>query len=98
MTKRNKKNNFSKFVQYSSLIILITSFFVSLLTIKNECISTQHNIEKLHRLNISNSNIVKELQSNKEFLMSEKYISNYLSEQMTVVVPETLIIEIEMSK
>ena len=29
-------------------------------------------------------------------LMSEKYISNYLSEQMTVVVPETLIIDREL--
>ena len=95
MTKRNKKNNFSKFVQYSSLIILITSFFVSLLTIKNECISTQHNIEKLHRLNISNSNIVKELQSNKELLMSENYINSFLSDKMTVVTPETLVIYIK---
>ena len=64
------------------------------LTIKNECIKTQLEIEKLHKLQISNSNIVKELQSNKEFLMSEEYISSYLLNEMTVAVPETLLIEI----
>ena len=97
--KKNKKNkNLSGFIVYISFIFCFTILGVSYIYIKEEIEKTQYEIEKLHEINTSNTNIVKELQSNKEFLMSEKYISNYLSEQMTVVVPETLIIEIEMSK
>ena len=94
MIKKEYNKNFSKFIFYTLFIIICTILFLSKLTIKNECIKTQLEIEKLHKLQISNSNIVKELQSNKEFLMSEEYISSYLLNEMTVAVPETLLIEI----
>ena len=94
MRKKEYNQNFSKFIFYTFFIISLTVIFLSKLTIKNECVKTQFEIENLHKLQISNSNIVKELQSNKEFLMSEEYIRNYLSNEMTVVVPETLLIEI----
>ena len=94
MSIKRYNQNFSKFIYYTFFIIIITILLLSKLTIKNECVKTQLAIENLHKLQISNSNIVKQLQSNKEFLMSEKYISEYLSNEMTVVTPETLLIEI----
>mgnify|MGYP000184489284 CR=1 FL=1 len=94
MSIKRYNQNFSKFILYTFFIIIITILFLSKLTIKNECVKTQLAIENLHKLQISNSNIVKQLQSNKEFLMSEKYISEYLSNEMTVATPETLLIEI----
>ena len=95
MKKREYKQNFSKFIFYTFFIIIATILFLSKLTIKNECIKTQLEIENLYKLQISNSNIVKELQSNKDFLMSEKHISKYLSNEMVVVVPETLLIHVK---
>ena len=98
MKIKNRNNNLSNFLFFTISILLATCFLIALLTIKNECLKTHEDIQQLHKLQTSSLNTVKELQSNKEFLMSEKYISNYLSGQMTVVVPETLIIEVELSK
>ena len=95
MSKREYKQNFSKFIFYTFFIIIITLIILSKLTIKNECVKTQLKIEDLHKLQISNSNILKELQRNKDFLMSEDHISNFLSNQMLVVAPETLLIHIK---
>ena len=41
---------------------------------------------------------MKELQSNKEYLLSEKYINEFLGNKMSVVVPETLLIQVDLSK
>lgn len=95
MSKREYNQNFSKFIFYTFFIIITTFLILSKLTIKHECVKTQFEIEDLHKLQISNSNIVKELQSNKDFLMSEQYISEFLSNEMMVVAPETLIIYIK---
>ena len=95
MSKREYNKNFSKFIFYTFFIIITTLLFLSKLTIKHECVETQFEIEDLHKLQISNSNIVKELQSNKDFLMSEQYISEFLSNEMMVVAPETLIIYVK---
>ena len=98
MRKKKQNKNLSGFIVYISFIFTFTILGVSYIYIKEEIEKTQYEIEKLHAINISNINIVKELQSNKEFLMSEKYISNFLSQEMTVAVPETLIIEVEVTK
>ena len=98
MRKKRKKKNLSEFIVYTMFIFTFTILCVSYLKVKMEIQKTQFEIEKLHQINISNVNIVKELQSNKEFLMSEKYISDFLSDEMSVAIPETLIIEVQVSK
>ena len=93
--KRKSNNNFTNFLFFTTSIVIITLFFISLLTVKNECLKTQHEIEQLYKLHASNSDIVKELQSTKEYLMSEENISLILSDKMVSVAPETLSIFIE---
>ena len=44
---------------------------------------------------IKNTDIVKELQSTRDYLMSYEYVENYLSNKMVASIPETLIINIE---
>ncbi len=95
--KRNNKN-LSKFVIYILYITTITFLGLSSIYIKNEVIATSSEITKLNELYVSNLNIVKELQSNKEYLLSEKYINEFLGNKMSVVVPETLLIQVELSK
>ena len=93
--KKKKKNNFNSFIFFTTTIIIVTLFFISLLTVKNECLKTQHEIEELNKQYTANLNIVKELQSNKDYLMSEKNISEMLNNKMVSVAPETLSIIIE---
>ena len=95
--KRNNKN-LSKFVIYILYITTITFLGLSSIYIKNEVIATSSEITKLNELYVSNLNIVKELQSNKEYLLSEKYINEFLGNKMSVVVPETLLIQVDLSK
>jgi len=95
--KRNNKN-LSKFVIYILYITTITFLGLSSIYIKNEVIATSSEITKLNEVYVSNLNIVKELQSNKEYLLSEKYINEFLGNKMSVVVPETLLIQVELSK
>ena len=94
MTKK-KNNNLNSFIFFTSTTIIITSFSVALLTVKNECLKTQHEINQLHKQYASNIDIVKELQSNKNYLMSEKNISEMLGNKMVSIVPETLSIKID---
>ena len=100
MRSRNQKkqNDPINFLFYTSIIITITVSFIILLTIKNECTTTQFNIDQLNKIYSNNSNVVKELQSNKEYFMSEKYINEILSDKMFSVAPETLLIEINAKK
>ena len=95
--KRNNKN-LSKFVIYVLYITTITFLGLSSIYIKNEVIATSSEITKLNEVYVSNLNIVKELQSNKEYLLSEKYINEFLGNKMSVVVPETLLIQVDLSK
>jgi len=88
-------NNFSNFIFYVATIASITFFFILLLTIKNECLKTQNDIEKLNNNYTSNLNIVKELQSNKEYFLSKEYIETMISNNMVSIAPETLLIYIK---
>ena len=96
MRNKNKKNSFLNFLFYSSIIFAITVSFIIFLTVKNECKTTEFEITKLKSEYSYNSNIVKELQSNKEYLISEKYINSLVSDYMTLTVPETLLININV--
>ena len=87
--------NLSNFIFYISTIVSITFFLIMLLTIKNECLKTQDDIEKLNKNYTSNLNIVKELQSNKEYFLSKEYIRSIVSDNMVSVAPETLMIYIK---
>ena len=88
-------NNFSNFIFYVATITSITVFFILLLTIKNECLKTQNDIEQLNKSYTSNLNIVKELQSNKKYFLSKEYIETMVSSNLTSVVPETLLVYIK---
>ena len=88
-------NNFSNFIFYITTITSITVFFILLLTIKNECLKTQNDIETLNKSYTSNLNIVKELQSNKKYFLSKEYIETMVSSNLTSVVPETLLVYIK---
>ena len=98
MIIKNRNNNLSKFLFFTISILLVTCFFITLLTIKNECLKTQEDIQQLHKLQTSSLNTVKELQSNKEYLSSKERIRNILSHNLITVVPETLSINIELEK
>ena len=92
---KKKNNNLNSFIFFTSTTIIITSFFVSLLTVKNECLKTQHEIKQLHNQYASSIDVVKELQSNKDYLMSEKNISEMLGNKMVSIAPETLSIRMD---
>ena len=97
--KRKKYNrNFSKFIIYISYVLTITFLGLSYIYIDNEIVKTNSEIGILHENYVSNLNIVKELQSNREYLMSERYISEYLNNQMSVITPETLLIQIKVKE
>jgi len=93
--KKKKKKNLNSFIFFTVTIIIITSFFVSLLSVKNECLKTQYEINQLRRQYASSLDMVKELQSNKNYLMSETNISKMLGDKMISVAPETLSIRID---
>ena len=90
MKKINEKRNFFNFIFYTFTVIIISSLLISKITIKNELLKTQREIEKLNNIFIANSDIVKELQSSRNYLTSYDYIENYLSEKMVAAIPETL--------
>ena len=83
------------FILYTISVVSITLFFILLLTTKNECLKTQNDIEQMNRQFTSNLNIVKELQSNKEYLSSKEHLKQLLANSMITVAPETLLIKIE---
>jgi len=89
---KKRNNNSLDFVFYISTILLFFTIFLLKISMKNECLKTQTDIENLNNTFINNSSIVKELQSSRGYLLSHEYISNYLSDKMVVAVPETLII------
>ena len=95
MKRKNQNQNLSKFIIYISYVLTITFLLLSHLWIKHSIGETELEISKMHENHINNLNIVKELQSNREFLMSENYINDYLKGQMSVVTPETLLIQVK---
>ena len=96
--KKNKNNNSLDFIFYTSTIILLFTIFILKISMKNEFIKTQGEIELLNNTYINNTGIVKELQSSRDYLLSHDYISNYLSDKMIVAVPETLIINVNRTR
>ena len=89
---KKQNNNFINFMLYFSSILGITFFLLIYLTLKNEYKNNRNEISDLKKQKISNTIIVKELQSKKDYLLSEYHIINKLSNTMVAVTPETLIV------
>ena len=69
-------------------------FLICYLNIKNQCVKLNNDIVNLQKSNAKNTSIVKELQSQKEYFLSEHYISSVVGESMIAVVPESEIIKL----
>ncbi len=82
------------FISYIFTSIIVTGSLIMFLTLKNECQEKEIEILQLEKSIVYNTNIVKELQSKREYFLSESYISNALSHRMVSVAPETLLIHI----
>ena len=93
--RKQKKNNSINFIFYTLFILAVSSFLLIKIYLKNECINAQYDMEKLNNTLIHNSDIVKDLQSSRDYLMTHDYISEFLIDRMVVAVPETLIINID---
>ena len=72
----------------------VTLFLISFLTIKNFCTKLSNDILILDKSVTKNSSIIKSLQSQKEYFLSEQYISQAVNSNMIVVAPEPEIINI----
>ena len=83
---------------YFSSIVGVTFFLLIYLTLKNECKNNKNEISDLKRQKISNIILVKELQSKKDYLLSENHIIGKLSNKMVAVTPETLIINMDIEQ
>lgn len=90
--KKNK--NLNNFFIYLFTILGASSFFISFLTIKNQCTKLSNEITSLDKSISRNISIVKKLQNERSYYLSEEYISNAVKEDMVVVVPEPEIIKI----
>ena len=93
--RKKRNNNFINFMLYFSSIVGITFFLLIYLTLKNECKNNKNEISNLKKQKISNVILVKELQSKKDYLLSEHHIISKLSNKMVAVTPETLIINMD---
>ena len=96
--RKKSNNNFMNFILYFSSIVGITFFLLIFLTLKNECKNNENEISDLNKQKISNIILVKELQSKKDYLLSEQHIINKLSNKMVAVTPETLIINMDIEQ
>ena len=95
---KKQNNNFINFMLYFSSILGITFFLLIYLTLKNEYKNNQNEISDLKKQKISNTILVKELQSKKDYLLSEYHIVNKLSNKMVAVTPETLIVNMSIEQ
>ena len=95
---KKQNNNFINFMLYFSSILGITFFLLIYLTLKNEYKNNRNEISDLKKQKISNTIIVKELQSKKDYLLSEYHIVNKLSNKMVAVTPETLIVNMSIEQ
>ena len=93
-----KNNNLINFILYFSCIMSLTIFLLIFLTLKNECLKSENEITNLTNEKTHNSNIVKELQSKKEYLLTEHHLTNALSNKMIAVAPETLIVNMHFEQ
>jgi len=91
--RRIKNNTLHIFVIYTLSIISISFFLITFLTIKNQCSKLKNDISELKKATIKNTSIVKKLQSNKDFLSSEQYISSRVKDIMVAIAPEPEIID-----
>jgi len=96
--RKKRNNNFINFMLYFSSIVGVTFFLLIYLTLKNECKNNKNEISDLKKQKISNIILVKELQSKKDYLLSEHHIINKLSNKMVAVTPETLIINMDIEQ
>ena len=97
MKKRRKKknSNLNNFVIYTLSILSAGFFLICYLNIKNQCVKLNNDIINLSKSTAKNTSVVKELQSQKEYFLSEHYISSIVGEHMIAVVPESEIIKLE---
>ena len=95
---KKQNNNFINFMLYFSSILGITFFLLIYLTLKNEYKNNRNEISDLKKQKISNTITVKELQSKKDYLLSEYHIINKLSNRMVAVTPETLIVNMSIEQ
>ena len=95
MRRNNRNNNLSNFIYYFSIITFITVFLISYLEIRNQFKKYQNEINDLKKISLTKKSIIKELQSKKEYFLSENYISKATKSEMNVVTPESIIIKIE---
>jgi len=95
MRSSSKKNkNLYNFIIYSSSMILVSLFLICFLTIKNQCIKINSEITEMESSLIKNINIIKDLQKDREYYLSETYISKFMEDIMLVAIPEPEIINI----
>ena len=97
MRKRSKKKNtnLNNFVIYTLSILSVGFFLICYLNVKNQCIKLNNDIINLKKATTKNTSIVKELQSQKEYFLSEYYISSEIGDDMIAVVPESEIIKLK---
>ena len=96
--RKQKNTSFINFILYFSYIMSCTVFLIIYLTLKNECVNNEIDINNLNKEKIHNINIVKELQSKKEYFLSEKHITSTLNNKMIAVAPETLIVNVHYDR
>ena len=93
--KRKQKNsNLNNFLMYTLSMLSVGFFLICYLNIKNQCVKINNDILNLKKETIKNTSVVKELQSQKEYFLSEHYISSIVGENMVAVVPEPEIIKL----
>ena len=96
--RKQKNKSFINFILYFSYIISCTVFLIIFLTLKNECINNEIDINNLNKEKNHNINVVKELQSKKEYFLSENHITSVLTNKMIAVAPETLIVNLQFDR
>ena len=92
--RKKKNNNLNNFVIYTLSILSAGFFLICYLNIKNQCVKINNDILNLKKETIKNTSVVKEMQSQKEYFLSEHYISSIVGENMVAVVPEPEIIKL----
>ena len=97
MRKRRKKknSNLNNFVIYTLSILSAGFFLICYLNIKNQCVKLNNDIVTIKKITAKNTSVVKELQSQREYFLSEHYISSVVGEHMIAVVPESEIIKLK---
>tara|TARA_Y100000814_G_scaffold173267_1_gene126616 strand:+ start:734 stop:1048 length:315 start_codon:yes stop_codon:yes gene_type:complete len=93
--KNTKNNTFRIFIMYVLSIFTFSVFLITFLTIKNQCAKLKYEITELKKAKINNTIIVKKLQSDKDFFLSEQYISSRVQDVMVAIAPEPEIINME---